>query len=161
MFIVEFPLKRKKARKTVPVFRALRNWSQRGDSNLRPAHYECAALPTELHWRRLVAGASPEPGLRGARKKTLAARYSPAADCRSTLAVGALHFRVRNGIGCCLPAMATKERSTEEEDSLKTRGNGFETKRNEQASRTISIGRVSASPHVRLQPIEVVVFHRP
>ena len=23
-------------------------WSRRGDSNPRPAHYECAALPTEL-----------------------------------------------------------------------------------------------------------------
>ena len=44
-------------------------------------------------------------------KKTLAARYSPAADCRSTLATGALHFRVRNGNGCCLPAMATKEKT--------------------------------------------------
>ena len=42
--------------------------------------------------------------------KTLAARYSPAADCRSTLATGALHFRVRNGNGCCVPAMATREK---------------------------------------------------
>ena len=25
-------------------------WSQRPDSNRRPAHYECAALPTELRW---------------------------------------------------------------------------------------------------------------
>ena len=25
-------------------------WSQCGDSDPRPAHYECAALPTELHW---------------------------------------------------------------------------------------------------------------
>ena len=25
-------------------------WSQHRDSNPRPAHYECAALPTELRW---------------------------------------------------------------------------------------------------------------
>ena len=55
---------------------------------------------------------------RGPEEKTLAARYSPAADCRSTLAVGALHFRVRNGNGCCLPAMATREKETE--DGCKT-----------------------------------------
>ena len=97
----------------------------------------------------------------GPARKTLAARYSPAADCRSTLATGALHFRVRNGIGCFLPAMATKEKSTEEEDPSLNRKDGFETKRNEQAARTISIGRVRPLPAVRLQPIEVVVFHRP
>ena len=28
----------------------LKKWSQRPDSNRRPAHYECAALPTELRW---------------------------------------------------------------------------------------------------------------
>ena len=33
--------------------------------------------------------------------------------------------------------------------------------KNAQASRTISTGRVSASPRLRLRPIEVVVFHRP
>ena len=27
-----------------------KKWSQRPDSNRRPAHYECAALPTELRW---------------------------------------------------------------------------------------------------------------
>ena len=30
--------------------RAGMNWSQCRDSNPGPAHYECAALPTELHW---------------------------------------------------------------------------------------------------------------
>ena len=25
-------------------------WCQRKESNPRPAHYECAALPTELRW---------------------------------------------------------------------------------------------------------------
>lgn len=28
----------------------LEEMSQREESNLRPARYECAALPTELHW---------------------------------------------------------------------------------------------------------------
>lgn len=30
--------------------REIKEWSQRPDSNRRPAHYECAALPTELRW---------------------------------------------------------------------------------------------------------------
>jgi hypothetical protein len=28
-----------------------RGWSQRSDSNRRPSHYECDALPAELRWR--------------------------------------------------------------------------------------------------------------
>ena len=28
--------------------------SQYSDSNRRPAHYECAALPTELYWRTML-----------------------------------------------------------------------------------------------------------
>ena len=145
---------------------------------------------------------------RGPGRKTLAARYSPAADCRSTLATGALHFRVRNGNGCCLPAMATKEKTrktrtaagmprhgtgsaasmprhgTKDESKAvrsvpahtcagrrrmlapgqPSREHGSEAKCKEgkaQASRTISTGRVNASPRLRLRPIEVVVFHRP
>ena len=97
-------------------------------------------------------------------KKTLAARYSPAADCRSTLATGALHFRVRNGNGCCLPAMATKEKRTEDERSDNRAGTMAPKRRRKgkaQASRTISTGRVNALPRLRLRPIEVVVFHRP
>ena len=41
-------------------------WSQRGDLNLRPAHYECAALPTELHWRgkRLGILSPARPGVK-------------------------------------------------------------------------------------------------
>ena len=45
-----------------------------------------------------------------------------------------------------------------------SREHGSEAKRRKekaQASRTISTGRVSALPRVRLRPIEVVVFHRP
>ena len=33
-----------------PGFEFLIEWSQRPDSDRRPAHYECAALPTELRW---------------------------------------------------------------------------------------------------------------
>ena len=107
--------------------------------------------------------AMPGPG---AWKKTLAARYSPAADCRSTLATGALHFRVRNGNGCRLPAMATKEKRNGRRGSGQPgRADGSEAKcgegKNAQASRTISTGRVSASPRLRLRPIEAVVFRRP
>ena len=32
-------------------FKAENQWSQREGSNLRPADYESAALPTELRWR--------------------------------------------------------------------------------------------------------------
>ena len=39
--------------------------------------------------------------------KTPAASYSPAREPRSTLGDGTLHFRVRDGNGCCLPSMAT------------------------------------------------------
>ena len=44
-----------------------------------------------------------------------------------------------------------------------SREHGSEAKKEgkAQASRTISTGRVSALPRVRLRPIEVVVFHRP
>ena len=45
-----------------------------------------------------------------------------------------------------------------------SREHGSEAKCKEgkaQASRTISTGRVNASPRLRLRPIEVVVFHRP
>ena len=85
--------------------------------------------------------AARSEGSDGPGRKTLAARYSPAADCRSTLATGALHFRVRNGIGCCLPAMATKERSNREEDSSLNRKNGFETKRmNKPHGRLVPVG---------------------
>ena len=38
------------------------DWSLRSDSNRRPAHYECAALPTELPRQSRVRGASEEPG---------------------------------------------------------------------------------------------------
>jgi hypothetical protein len=38
------------------------SWSLRSDSNRRPAHYECAALPTELPRQSLVRGASEESG---------------------------------------------------------------------------------------------------
>ena len=31
-------------------------WSQRPDSDRRPAHYECAALPTELRWPQKNGG---------------------------------------------------------------------------------------------------------
>ena len=42
LFITGFPL--------VLNFNDFKKWSQRPDSNRRPAHYECAALPTELRW---------------------------------------------------------------------------------------------------------------
>ena len=35
------------------------NWSLRSDSNRRPAHYECAALPTELPRPTSAAGGNP------------------------------------------------------------------------------------------------------
>ncbi len=46
----------------------------------------------------------------GPLKKSLAARYSPAGDSRSTLAAGVLNFRVRNGDGCDYTAMATRQK---------------------------------------------------
>ena len=50
------------------------------------------------------------PGLRGAGpgpKGNPAPRYPPAGDSRSTLADGALDFRVRNGNGYDRPSMGT------------------------------------------------------
>ena len=59
--------------------------------------------------------------------------------------------------------MATKEKDAEDEEADNRAGRMApkRRKRNAQASRTISTGRVSALPRVRLRPIEVVVFHRP
>ncbi len=44
---------------------------------------------------------------RSGQKKIPAARYSPTGNPRSTLAEETLHYRVRNGNGCCLLSMAT------------------------------------------------------
>ena len=59
--------------------------------------------------------------------------------------------------------MATKEKDAEDEEADNRAGRMApkRRKRNAQASRTISIGRVRPLPALRLQPIEVVVFHRP
>ena len=50
-----------------------------------------------------VAGSAPEGG-------NPVSCYPPAGDSRSTLADGALNFRVRNGNGCDNPSMGTGKR---------------------------------------------------
>ena len=143
-----------------------------------------------LRWLRPPAkksrGLSRENGSAPGRK-ILAARYSPAGDSRSTLAVEALNFCVRDGNRCDCLAMVTRKRKTEEnrlsENADRLAGalprpaapGGrtviFETEsivwlRSErlahgQASRTISTGRVRPLLSVRLPPIKVVVFDHP
>ena len=140
------------------------------------------APPRTKKSRGLSRGNGSAPG-----RKILAARYSPAGDSRSTLAVEALNFCVRDGNRCDCLAMVTRKRKTEEnrlsENADRIAGalprpaapGGrtviFETEsivwlRSErlahgQASRTISTGRVRPLLSVRLPPIKVVVFDHP
>ena len=86
----------------------------------RPAHPGPLDVPATAFLRALRVSARQISGLAqkkgpyemnrtGPDKKSLAACYSPMGDSHSTLAVGALHFRVRNGNGCYLTAMATRQ----------------------------------------------------
>ena len=67
------------------------------------------APPRTKKSRGLSRGNGSAPG-----RKILAARYSPAGDSRSTLAVEALNFCVRDGNRCDCLAMVTRKRKTEE-----------------------------------------------
>ena len=71
-----------------------------------------AAPPEGKKSRGLSRGNGSAPG-----RKILAARYSPAGDSRSTLAVEALNFCVRDGNRCDCLAMVTRKRKTEENRS--------------------------------------------
>ena len=118
-----------------------------------------------------------------------APRYPPAGDSRSTLADGALDFRVRNGNGYFNPSMGTgKSGVTRRCDLFRARpfsaGSQMDAatragrrvcgaplsgscarivakKKTMQATRGISIGRLNALPRLRRQPIEVVVSDPP
>ncbi len=56
--------------------------------------------------------------------------YPPAGDSRSTLADGALNFRVRNGNGCDNPSMGTGKRGPDLPDGCRD------------ARRTLGSGRI-------------------
>ena len=121
-----------------------------------PRHWDCD-FGTRTKQAPGFGGAGPggleeKPWRRATLPRPIAAVPSPLGPFTSEFGMGS---------GVASPPWPPRKNPTEEEDSLPNRKNGFETKRNEQAARTISIGRVSASPHVRLQPIEVVVCHRP
>ena len=83
-------------------------------SFFRVARYGLASLrpPRAKKDRGLSRGNDSAPG-----RKILAARYSPAGDSRSTLAVEALNFCVRDGNRCDCLAMVTRKRKTEENRS--------------------------------------------
>ena len=45
--------------RSVNGFKLKKGWCRKEDSNLRPTHYECVALPTELFRRNLRINAAP------------------------------------------------------------------------------------------------------
>ena len=47
-FSIISPYLNKSNKKIKPPYKKVTRWSWKRDSNTRPAHYECAALPTEL-----------------------------------------------------------------------------------------------------------------
>ena len=127
-----------------------------------------------------------EGGMDGWEKEKPAPCYPPAGDSRSTLADGALNFRVRNGNGCDNPSLGTGIRwdqlmalrrgsgelappalvgrlPDESRDDRRTRGSPCASgkRRKRQAARGISTGRVNTLPCLRPQPIEVVVYDPP
>jgi hypothetical protein len=91
-------------------------------------------------------------------KKSPATSYSPTADCRSTIAAEALHFRVRNGNGCYRLAMVTGKKDCNYTDRARDIHREGEKS---QTSRQISTGKLSRSRDVHRQPIKVVVFDLP
>ena len=95
---------------------------------------------------------------------------------RSTISGGALNGRVRDGIGCIAPPMATRpdqgpfvqhqafqvRHSLPGSCMLPVRGRGvLPVTGSDQAYRTISTGQLSALLRVHLRPIDVVVCHGP
>ena len=100
----------------------------------------------------------------------------------SIIAAGALHRRVRNGNGCCIPAMATSQKGSQEEDIdieemrfevfcpphwiglfyiLLLQNRPFRDVAGEkggQVGRLISTGQLNALPRLHFQPIDPVVF---
>ena len=134
-----------------------------------------AILPAAVIWAKKRG--SPDcfqPG--NPREIIPAACYSPTGKPRSTLAAETLHCRVRNGNGCCLPAMATGK-SCSGRSRKRKHSPGCSvvppaasaappvlrrvSLENGQASRRISTGRLNGSPRFHLRPIEVVVFNLP
>ena len=99
---------------------------------------------------------------------------------RSTISAGALNGRVRDGIGCFTPAMATRPGKKHPCPSsyadfampreaaiggrcawLLVSGNSSAVTGSDQAYRTISTGQLNALLHLHLRPIDVVVCHGP
>ena len=66
-------------------------WSQCRDSNPGPAHYECAALPTELHWLARIPIIADGKGVvttrKGRRSKYISARPTKSGQPRWELPV--------------------------------------------------------------------------
>ena len=75
---------------------------------------------------------------------------------RSIMGDEALNFRVRNGIGCTRFSMDTKEIFQKYIIDRE-----YERLREKQASRAISIGQLSASQRLHLQPINRIVYPGP
>ena len=77
---------------------------------------------------------------------------------RSIIDDGELNCRVRNGVGCTLSSMATKEISS---NFIIDRGEGSLFIQEKQDSRAISIGQLHMSPCFHLRPIDEVVYLGP
>ena len=123
--------------------------------NFQAPNFQTSKLPNLAYMQK--KGASLSTGS----LKVPAACYSPTGEPRSTLADEALHFRVRDGNGCCILSMATG----------KTKNvSGWNAKQTEASLHievitaslwAISIGQLSALLRVHFRPIKVVVFHLP
>ena len=103
--------------------------------------------------------------------KIPAATYSPTRKPCSTIGSGGLNFRVRDGNGWSPSDVATgnlayaQERVTDDRarpwPPAKSRADSGSRRKNDQASRAISIGQLNALPRLHLRPIDVVVFDGP
>jgi hypothetical protein len=154
-----------------------RNQTMLDELRTRPTH-----RPGDRHLRRVEASAATgwsqgvkawasilkENGLERERTpKPMASGFSTSKFWRrptlpgglppSTIGAVELNFRVRDGNGCDIDAMATR-------NQLSTR---VSTRTPEQARalfklspRPISTGRLNALPHLHLRPINVVVYPR-
>ena len=105
--------------------------------------------------------------MRGALKRIRRRPTLPPRCQGSTIGAGELNFRVRDGNGCCLFAIATEKRCYDEPitDNLYAILPANVQRSCElfcgQAARPISTSKLNALPHLHTWPINLVVFKGP